>query len=142
MADHNHGAGEASGNLDVWDKVIALCSALIGVAPPGLTAFGFHPLSLYNPPIYEHLEFFLIFPIAVAAYTSWSVMKNPGSMRPIFWTCIFLGLVTLFVYLAFPEPYLLIRNIDIHALNWILSYCFAAMAVALFAGFLIALKKA
>lgn len=137
----NDKASQNSGNLDLWDKAITGCSAVVGMAPPSLTGFGYHWASLYNPPIYEHLEYFLIIPIAVALFTSWSVLIDQRSMRPVFWTFLVLSIVVLFVYLFFPEPYIIMSKIDIHSLNWILSYCAAAMMVALLAGFLLALKK-
>lgn len=130
-----------AGSLDLFDKGVAICSAILGVVPPSLTGFGYHWASLYNPPIYEHLEFFLIIPVSVALYTSWSVLIDRSSMRPVFWTFLVLSIITLLVYLVFPEPHVIMSKIDIHSLNWILSYCVVAMAIALLAGFLIALKK-
>lgn len=137
----NNSPSGNSRTSDIWDKVIATCSAVVGMAPPSLTGFGYHWASLYNPPIYEHLEFFLIIPIAVALFTSWSVLIDRGSMRPVFWTFLVLSLLTLFVYLEFPVPYVVMSKIDIHSINWILSYCDAAMVVALLAGFLLSVKR-
>lgn len=129
------------GSLDVWDKVGGTCSAVAGIAPPALTGFGYHWVSLYNPPIYEHLEPFLLIPIIVALFSSWSVMTSPvWSMRIIFVASLLLAIVVLLVYLKFPEQYT-VSSISIHALNWILSYCVLAMAIALLFGFLLALKR-
>jgi hypothetical protein len=113
---------------------------VLGILPPAVTGFGYHWASIYNPPIYEHLEPFLIIPAIVAIFASWSVMLNPASMRTVFKITLPLAILVLFVYLAFPENYA-VGSIKIHSINWILSYCVVAMAIALLFGFLLALKR-
>ena len=133
-------SAKPAGNLDLWDKVFGFCSAILGIIPPALTGFGVHGPSLYNPPIYEHLEPFLIIPGMVALYASWSIMTSNRSVHVIFAIALVLALVVLFVYLDFPEQKT-VFSINIHAPNWILSYCVLAMAIALLFGFLLALKR-
>jgi hypothetical protein len=66
----------AGKDADGLDKVLAVCSAILGSLPPALTGFGAHFASLYNPPIYEHLEPFLLIPLLVAIFASWLVLTH------------------------------------------------------------------
>jgi hypothetical protein len=131
----------AGNDADGWDKVLAVCSAIFGLLPPALTGFGAHLLpSLYNPPIYEHLEPFLIIPGMVAIFASYLVLTNrQKSMPVVFGLALFLALVVLFVYRGVPASST-VGSINVHALNWILSYCVVALAIALLFGFFITLK--
>ena len=101
--------------VHMMDNASALVLVL-GVLPPALTGFGYHWASLYNPPIYEHLELFLIIPAIVAIYSSWTIMINPASMHWIFFTAITLAVIVLGVYLGFPAKYS-IGPIGIHSVN-------------------------
>lgn len=130
----------AGNDADGWDKGLAVCSAILGLLPPALTGFGAHFASLYNPPIYEHLEPFLIIPAIVAIFASWLVLTNRQTSMPvIFGLALFLALVVPFVYLGVPGSST-VGSINVHALNWILSYCVVALAIALLFGFFISLK--
>jgi dipeptide/tripeptide permease len=136
----NNQPATTGNDADAWDKVLAVCSAILGLLPPALTGFGAHFASLYNPPIYEHLEPFLIIPGLVAIFASWLVLTNRQKSMPIiFGLAFFLALVVLFVYLGVPGSST-VGSINVHALNWILSYCVVALGVALLFGFFITLK--
>jgi hypothetical protein len=130
-----------TGNVaDAGDKVLAVCSAILGLVPPALTGFGAHFASLYNPPVYEHLEWFLIIPGIVAIFASWSVLTNRQKSMPVlFVLALIFALIMLFVYLGVPGSST-VWSINVHGLNWILSYCVVALAIALLFGFFITLK--
>jgi hypothetical protein len=128
------------GNLDVWDRVIGVCSAVGGILPPALTGFGQHWASLYNPPIYENLEPFLIIPAIVALFCSWLVVTYQRLAMPlIFVTALPVAFLVLFLY-KLPDKSA-VWSINAHALNWILFYCVVAMAISLLGGLIVALKK-
>lgn len=104
--------------------------------PPALTGFGLYPLSpLYQPTIYEHKEAFLIIPGIVAIFASWCIIMRPWAMIPIFIVSVALSGLVYYFYVSFDD------KSYINPINWILSYCVFAMAVAMFGGLLIALKK-
>jgi hypothetical protein len=109
---------------------------LIGMLPPALTGFGLYPLSpLYQPAIYEHKEPFLIIPGMVAVFASWCIILKPWSMIPIFVISLALSALVYYFYVTLDDAS------PINPVNWILSYCVFALAVAMFGGLLIALKK-
>jgi len=139
-ADERAPPAGPAGNLDWVDKLVGACSTILGMLPPALTGFGVHWASLYNPQIYEHLEFFLIIPAAVALYASWSIMVNPASMGSIFIAFIVIAFIVLIVYLGFPTNFV-VYSINVHSLNWLLSYCAAAMFIALLFGFVLTLRR-
>jgi hypothetical protein len=127
-------------SADAWSKVMAACSMILGILPPALTGFGYHFASLYNPTIYEHIEWALIIPGIVAIFASWSVLTNRQIFMPVIaGVLLLLAVVVLIVYLGFPLNSK-IGSINIHALNWVLFYCVVAMAIALLFGFLLTLR--
>jgi hypothetical protein len=131
---------KAQGNLDVWDKVIGVCVGVGGILPPALTGFGRHWASLYNPPIYENLEPFLIIPVIVALFCSWSIVSYPKLAMPlIFAAALPAAFLSLFLY-KLPDKSEL-WSVNVHVLNWILFYCVVAMGIAMLGGLMIALKR-
>jgi hypothetical protein len=122
--------------MDWLDKLISACSMLIGMLPPALTGFGWYPLSpLYQPRFYEHQEPFVIIPVMVAMFASWSIIHKSWAMIPIFIISICLAALVYYLYVSLDDAS------PFNAVNWILSYCVFALAIAMFGGLVIALKK-
>ncbi|HWN52573.1 MAG TPA: hypothetical protein VNO18_22595 [Xanthobacteraceae bacterium] len=106
------------------EKALAVASALIGQAPWITTITGVYPLSLYQPSIYHGIELFLLVPVMVGVFFTWTVVRWQNSMWWVFG--IFL-LLSGFVYWAHET---LPPVNPFHPINWILSYCAFALFVA------------
>jgi hypothetical protein len=125
---------------DALSKVMAACSMILGILPPALTGFGFHFASLYNPPIYEHQEWFLTIPGITAIIASWFVLTNRQTSMPVIaGVSLVLAVIVFVVYNTLPAN-CTIGPINIHVINWILSYCVVALAIALLFGFFLTLR--
>jgi hypothetical protein len=118
------------------DIAIRLASTIVGALPPALTGFDLYRISpLYQPFIYHGKEYFLIAPVAVALFASWSVLRYSHSMIVIFILFLLLIAGVYYLYEAFPDDHW------IHPINWVLSFCAFALLVALCAGFLITISQ-
>jgi len=114
---------EPVSTLNKIEKLIAVASAVVGQAPWVSTIFGY-PLSLYGPSIYHGKEFFLLIPLTVGVFATWSVILWRGAMWivGILFLAIAAAVYWIFETLPASSPY--------HSINWIASYCAFALFVA------------
>jgi hypothetical protein len=121
------------------ETVITVVTALLGMLPPALTATGVYPLSLYQPVVYNHKEYFLVIPVIVALVAAWSILHYPRSktvVAVLSGTAVVLALLVWYLFEAYPATH------PVHPFNWVLSYCVVAIVLALLGSVVIAFTPA
>jgi hypothetical protein len=111
-------------DAEAVEKWLALISTALGQVPWVTTVTGVYSLSLYQPSIYQGKELFLLVPLMVGLFATWTVLRWPNAMWVVL--AIFFAL-TGFVYWVY-DTYGALS--PIHPINWILSYCAFALFVA------------
>jgi hypothetical protein len=104
--------------------VAASISTVLGQLPSIATLTGIHPVSLYQPAIYQGKELFLLVPFMVGLFATWSVLRWAKAMWVVFLIFLILAAFVYYVY----ENYGPLS--PVHPINWILSYCAFALCVA------------
>jgi hypothetical protein len=113
---------------DAITKWLALASTVLGQLPWITTLTDAYSLSLYQPSIYQGKEPFLLLPLTVGLFATWTVLRWRNAM----WVILVIFLLLMgFVYWVYDSFGPLS---PIHPINWILSYCAFALFVAMLAG--------
>jgi hypothetical protein len=102
-----------------WLSLIFTC---LGQLPSFGIATGAYSLSLYQPSIYQGKEPFLLVPLMVGLFATWTSLRWENAIWVIMTIFLLLSAFVYWVYDSFGPLS------PIHAINWILSYC----AVGLF----------
>src|SRR5712664_1246929 len=122
-------AGDQTGDpLKTIEKVIGLFCGVVSQIPAGSVAVAGHPLSLYQPLIYEGKELFLLIPVVLAVFSVWLGLRNTKGILVLLVLTLTLAGLVWWIYDGFPASH------RIHAVNWLLSYCVLSLASGVVAG--------